>query len=136
MVTFSSIVGPLTGCPAIGSPGTEYLDVTAAVGGVEWPICSEDWVTVLDLLGFTAIGLTREFYLSRTPVPGTLSVSLEVGEVVQNNFVEGIDWTYSETRNSLSFVEHLPDPLTTVVLRYQVLESLENGAPGVDPITE
>src|SRR5688572_19598657 len=58
MVTFSSIVGPLTGCPAVGSPGTEYLEVTAAVGGVEWPICSEDWVTVLDLLGFTAIGLT------------------------------------------------------------------------------
>lgn len=136
MVTFSSIVGPITGCPAVGSPGTEYLAVTAAVGGVEWPICSDDWVTVLDTLGFTAIGLSREFYLSRLPVVGTLSVSLDVDGVVQNNFVEGMDWTYSAARNSLTFVEQVPDALTTVVLRYQVLSSLENGESGDATITE
>ncbi len=127
MVTFSSIVGPVTGCPAVGSPGLEYLAVTAAVGGVTWPICTDDWVTVLDTLGFTAIGLSREFYLSQLPVPGTLSVSLDVDGVIQNNFVEGIDWTYSSGRNSLTFVERVPESYTTVILRYQVLSSLESG---------
>jgi len=136
MVTFSSIVGPVTGCPAVGSPGLEYLAVTDAVGGVTWPICSDDWVTVLDMLGFTAIGLTREFYLSRLPVVGTLSVSLDVGGVIQNNFVEGIDWTYAEERNSVTFVERVPEPFTTVILRYQVLSSLEHGGAADTTIGE
>ena len=97
MVSFSSIVGPLTGCPDIGEPGTEYLSVTELVGGVFWPICTKDWTQVLDELGFVATGLTREFHLSRLPALGTLSVSVEDAGVVLP-FDEGDDWVYVPER--------------------------------------
>jgi hypothetical protein len=134
MVTFSSIVGPTTGCPDIGSAGVEYEAATAAVGGVVWPICSDDWVSVLDQLGALAIGLSKEFYLSQMPVPGSVSVSLEVDGVMQNYFVEGVDWTYSGDRNSISFTTRTPNPLEVVHIRYQVLSLLEHGTtPSTEP---
>jgi hypothetical protein len=136
MVTFSSIVGPATGCPDIGSVGQDYMDATNAIGGVIWPICSDDWVTVLDDLGSLAIGLTQEFYLSELPVPGSVSVSLEVDGVLQNYFREGVDWTYSAPRNSITFTTRTPDPLDVVHIRYQVLSLLEDGNPHDTTLTE
>jgi hypothetical protein len=133
MVTFSSIVGPLTGCPYIGSPGTEYMAVTSAVGGVTWPICSEDWTRVLDELGFVAVGLTREFFLSHLPVLSTLQVRVDA----QGNVLEftPADYTYSETRNSITFLEYAPQPLEVVELEYQVLSSVFETEPPADPPT-
>lgn len=122
MVSFSSIVGPLTGCPYIGSPGIEYTSVTDAVGGVVWPICSEDWTAVLDQLGFLATGLSKEFFLSRRPVQETILVRVNTGEAVQDFLPE--EYIYSETRNSISFVSFIPEPLDTVEITYEVLASL------------
>jgi hypothetical protein len=133
MVTFSSIVGPLTGCPYIGSPGTEYMAVTQAVGGVTWPICSQDWTQVLDELGFVAVGLTREFFLSRLPVPGTIEVRVDA----QGNILPftPADYTYSETRNSITFLEYAPQPLEVVEIEYQVLSSVFETEQPTDPPT-
>jgi hypothetical protein len=125
LVSFSSIVGPTTGCPYIGEPGSDYLAVTSRVGGVTWPICSDDWVSVLDELGFLAVGLKREFFLSRLPVPGTVGVTVENADGVILAFDEGEDWVYLEGRNSIEFVEYLPDPLDVVIIEYQVLASQE-----------
>ncbi len=135
-VSFSSIVGPSTGCPYIGEPGTDYMAVTSQVGGVTWPICSDDWVGVLDELGFLATGLKREFFLSRLPVDGTVTVTLEVESELSEDpvvisFAEGVDWEYLPDRNSIRFFEYIPDPLEVVVIEYQVLASLEQ-ADGVD----
>jgi len=125
LVSFSSIVGPVTGCPGIGSPGTEYLDVTAAVGGITWPICSNDWTSVLDQLGFIATGLTREFYLSKRPVVDTIEVRVIAPNGTSFEFQPDVDWTYSDVRNSIEFVESVPDPLAVVDIKYQVLSSLD-----------
>jgi len=125
LVSFSSIVGPVTGCPDIGSPGTEYLDVTAAVGGITWPICSDDWTSVLDQLGFIATGLTREFYLSKRPVVDTIEVRVIDPDGTSFEFQPDTDWSYSVVRNSVEFVEYVPDPLAVVDIRYQVLSSLD-----------
>jgi hypothetical protein len=132
MVSFSSIVGPLTGCPYIGSPGTEYTAVTSAVGGVEWPICSEDWTSVLDQLGFIATGLSREFFLSRRPVQDTLQVRVidPAGTVFE--FGSDTDWTYSDVRNSILFATYVPDTLSVVEIEYEVLSSAE----GFGAVTE
>ncbi len=120
MVSFSSIVGPRTGCAQAEEPGTDYLAVTSQVGGVSWPICSPDWTTVLEDLGFLAAGLSREFFLSRVPVPGTVEVKVQTDGVVRT-FEEGTDWAYVEGRNSVEFVEYLPPPLAVVLLDYDIL---------------
>lgn len=125
MVSFSSIVGPLTGCPYIGSPGTEYISVTEAVGGVIWPICADDWTEVLDELGFLAVGLSKEFFLSQLPVPGTIAVRVDHEGVVQEFLVE--DYTYSEVRNSITFVTFVPEAFDVVEVSYEVLASNEDG---------
>ena len=113
LVSFSSIVGPLVGCPDIGTPGTEYMSVTAAVGGVVWPICSDDWTEILDDLGFVAVGLSREFFLSRLPIIDTIAVRVvdPDGVVVQ---IERSEWAYVPTRNSITFDTFIPSPLSAV----------------------
>ncbi|MBX2798590.1 MAG: hypothetical protein KTR31_12990 [Myxococcales bacterium] len=121
MVSFSSIVGPVTGCPTIGEPGSDYMAVTNLVGGVIWPICSDDWTVVLDDLGFLAVGLSREFHLSDLPVANTVSVSVETEGVVVP--FDETSWVYSEPRNSIRFLEFVPDPLATVSISYQLLSS-------------
>jgi hypothetical protein len=117
LVSFSSIVGPITGCPDIGSPGTEYTAVTSEIGGVFWPICSDDWTVVLDDLGFLATGLSKEFFLSRLPVEETIEVRVTTGVTVLE-FFAGEDWTYVPSRNSVAFLE----------IEYEVLSTLD----GVD----
>jgi hypothetical protein len=134
MVSFSSIVGPVAGCPYIGSPGTEYMDVSAEVGGVVWPICDSDWTEVLDELGFLAVGLDREFFLSARPIVDTLEVSVELpDEVVQVFTTE--DWRYDPVRNSITFVDFVPEPLSTVIATYEVRAESQEGVD-LDPPTE
>ena len=119
-VSFSSIVGPTTGCPDIGEPGSDYLAVTNQVGGVFWPICQPEWTVVLDELGFLAVGLQREFFLSQLPVPGTIDVTVETSGAVLG-YLEGTDWVYDRGRNSVVFLDLVPEPLAVVTLEYEVL---------------
>jgi hypothetical protein len=115
MVSFSSIVGPRGGC-ATAEAGTEYLDVTDAVGGVAWSICDSDWTGALEALGIQAAGLKREFFLSQVPVPESIDVWVEVeGEVVREAF------TYNRSRNSVRFDTFVPEPLSDVRIRYELL---------------
>jgi len=133
MVSFSSIVGPSFGCENALEPGSDYLAITQAVGGVEWSICTERWDGVLDQLGFTAVGLQREFFLTDIPVVNTLSVATEFEGV----FIvyEPEEWTYDERRNSITFVDHMPEPGEVVTIEYRLLASLQNDidadVPGV-----
>ena len=120
-VSFSSIVGPVTGCADIGTPGTDYLAVTNQVGGVTWPICEPEWTQVLDELGFIAVGLSKEFFLSQRPVPETIEVSVEQDGTVQP--FTSSEWTYNAPRNSITFVDYLPAELAVVEIRYDVLAS-------------
>ena len=93
-VSFSSIVGPLAGCADIGEPGTDYIAVTRQVGGVFWPICEPEWTQILDELGFLAVGLSKEFFLSQRPVPGTIQVVVEAPGGGSQKLAEGKAWTY------------------------------------------
>ena len=117
-VSFSSIVGT-DACPDIAH-GTDYLDVTAAVGGIDFPICNRDWSQVLEDLGVQAAGLKREFYLSEVPVDGTLSVWIQDGDD-KTPYDFGIDYVYSRSRNSVVFIDFVPEPLTEIYVSYQPL---------------
>jgi len=120
MATFSSIVGPRGGC-ATADAGTQYLDVTEAVGGIEWSICNPNWDTVLQQLGMQAAGLKREFFLSQLPVESTIHVW------VDDPSNDGNAWTYDRARNSVTFTDFVPDPLSDVHIDYALLSAWSEG---------
>lgn len=134
-LSISSIVTPITGCggdgdPLLsGTPGAEYLDVTLRVGGVPWSICEPDWSGILDVLGFVTAGLKKEFFLAETPVDGSISVRTELDGVVSRPYVEGTEWVYDLSRNSIEFLAFEPQPFTVIVVQYEV----RSGQRRVDP---
>ncbi|MEQ1502816.1 MAG: hypothetical protein ABMB14_11330 [Myxococcota bacterium] len=127
--TFSSIV-TMSGYDA----GSDYLDVTDQIGGIAWNIVDGDWATVLDRLGVQATGMKREYFLSHLPVPDTIEVEvhdphgtvLPFGEAAGEPPTGG--WTYDPQRNSISFVEFIPEAASRVVIRYTLLASIDAGA--------
>lgn len=123
-VSFSSIVSPDPVCPGANDPGVEYLEVTATVGGIVWPICSEAWGEVLEQLGIQAAGLRREFFLSHLPVKDTIEVSV-VEDGVTFVFEENVDWFYDPVRNSVVFQAYVPNDLAEVFVTYELLEAQE-----------
>jgi hypothetical protein len=154
LVTFSSIVGPQSGCSSStgdAEPGTEYIAVTNAVGGIHESICVDDWVPVLEDLGLQAAGLRREYFLSELPVPGTL----EVWVVDESYVYDGVDqalladgssiashcpsqgcftYEYSEARNSILMEEYVPSPLAEINIRYDLLSGFQPDEDGVNPL--
>jgi hypothetical protein len=121
-VSFSSIVGLDNSCSA-AERGTGYLEVTNQVGGIDWSICTEDWSEVLTELGLAAAGLKQEFFLSLVPDESTIAVTVEDPDGTVTPYVVGTDWTYSRPRNSISFTEFTPSPLSVVSITYEVLAS-------------
>lgn len=117
IVSFSSIVGPREDCPTMVEPGTDYLDVTHRVGGVVRSICSDDWAEVLDAMGREVVLPTSEFFLSQLPVDATIEVEVR-GDGVLLRFERDEDWVYDARRNSVRFLEYVPEPRALVVIRY------------------
>lgn len=126
---FSSVVGLGNGCPT-AERGTGYLEVTGNVGGIEWDICSTDYASLLDQLGLQAAGLKNEFFLSLVPVESSIAVSVTDPEGGVTDYSAGSDWTYSQSRNSVSFSSVFPDPLSVVNITYDVLST--SGDPTVE----
>jgi hypothetical protein len=123
-VSFSSIVGPdRDTCGTAAERGTGYLEVTSQVGGITWPICTDDWSEVLTELGLRAAGLKQEFFLSRLPVEATLSVSVKEPDGTETPYAVDTDWTYSRARNSITFSDFTPTPLSVVRMEYELLAS-------------
>ena len=121
-VYFSSVVGLGNTCRT-AERGTGYLEVTAQVGGIEWDICSTDYASLLDELGLQAAGLKNEFFLSLVPVEESIEVSVTDPEGNDTAYAAGTDWSYSQSRNSISFVTIHPDPLAVVHITYDVLST-------------
>jgi hypothetical protein len=136
IVCMASSVGDMCSS-GLTSTGQAYLDVTSEIGGIKWDITNEDWAKLLDLLGAQAAGLRREYFLSQIPVPGTLEVSVEEAGGALLTFVEDEDgcdtelvfgdWAYSEARNSITFCEYVPGPLSTIIMTYTVASSVVEG---------
>jgi hypothetical protein len=127
VATFSSIVGPEPNGCRTAEVGRGYLEVTEAVGGIEWSICTDDWSGLLTELGLQAAGLRREFFLSLVPVEDTIQVTVDADGTAET-FEAGTDWTYSRTRNSVTFADYVPDPLSVVSIQYEVLASAQDPA--------
>ncbi len=131
-VSFNSIVAPRQNlCPSVTEPGTEYIDVTEGVGGVFWSLCDEDWVGALEAIGLETAGLKREYFLSSKPVEGTVDVTVIDVDGVEVEFfpydavADTGDYTYSEVRNSVTFLNYVPAPGAVVQIHYEVLAASE-----------
>lgn len=148
-VTFSSIVCQRNDdCLTNGgSVGDNYMAVSNAVGGVIWPINDDDYTDALELLAMQAAGLRHEFFLTQLPVPGSLTVWVKDTGVARDgintdDIPDGADiddicaaredcqnpfpFTYSPSRNSVSFDTYVPDPFAKVTLEYESLADQEN----------
>ena len=134
MVEYHSIVSPANfgqfDCSGVSTPGTRYIEVTADVGGVFWSLCDLPWVGALEAIGLDAAGLKREYFLSQIPVPGTIKVSVDDAGIMTPFYeydsvtMDG-DWVYTQTRNSVTFLEYIPNPGAIVNIEYDVLSSSE-----------
>lgn len=137
--TFSGIVN-LSGFDRSAS----YITASDRIGGIIWDIKSSDWSDVLRQLGIQASGLKREYYLSQVPVEDTIVVQVadsESGATIgfdravfngANELVSG-EWVYSPSRNSVQFVQYVPNALSTVVLTYTKLSELQQAEQVTEP---
>lgn len=125
-LTFNSIVNPPGVSLTFGEyAGIEYIAYTQAIGGILYDIREDDWADVLEQLGLQALGLKREFFLSQLPVPESIRVYV-IEEGVQFDFGDDT-WTYDPGRNSITFVDYLPQPLSEVIVEYDVLAAHQGG---------
>lgn len=113
---FSSIVGPRPRGCATAELGTGYLEITEAVGGIEFSICESDYSSVLEELGMQAAGLKREFFLSEVPVADSIKVTVTTDGNTKK--FKDDEWTYDGVRNSITFASFVPDPLAVVNISY------------------
>jgi hypothetical protein len=126
--TFSSVVDLQT--------GAAYLHVTREIGGIEWNIREENYAQVLTLLGVQAAGLKREYFLSQIPVPGTIDVDVVAPTGVTFEFSEAFgdppvgDWFYTPSRNSITFLEYIPEELSKIVIHYTIQSTIQDGGGG------
>jgi len=132
-VTYSSIVclddtilnGYKCGVGSFAQPslGSRYMSVTNAVGGILWDVREYDWEPVLEQLGLQAAGLKREYFLTEVPIVSTLEVYVEEDEDTVYSFKQDIDYTYSQTRNSITFMTYIPPQYSKVHIEYVPLGS-------------
>ena len=119
MVSYSTIVGPTPdGCTSADA-GYGYETVQQAVGGVFWSICDNQWDRLLEELAMAAAGMKQEFFLTRQPVVETLEVEVHESGVI-TDFERDRDYTYDAQRNSILFLDYVPQPYAEIVVRYQV----------------
>lgn len=126
--------------------GFRYENIALQIGGIVWDVQRDDWPLVLEELGLQAAGLKREYFLSHLPVEGTIAVRVLDPRGVEFAFEEGYlddttgqltdqdgdglpdgDWYYNSQRNSINFIEYIPEPLSTILIDYTLLASKQSG---------
>jgi hypothetical protein len=115
-VSFSSIVTPALGCPLGIVPGHEYLEVTSAVGGVNWSICDTDYGQALSQLGKRTGVDSNWFFLSQEPVEESIRVFVEGREL------DSEDYRFAPQQNAIG-VLRADEPIWSsdqVIVQYQV----------------
>jgi hypothetical protein len=76
MVNIAAVVGDVPGGCATAKSGTRYTELAQASSGISPSVCSA-FADSLDQLGFAAAGLKRNFSLSHTAVPASLTVYIK-----------------------------------------------------------
>lgn len=125
---------PGTSCPAADTQGQNYNYYVNQTGGTKQNLCATNWGPFLDALGLQTSGLKKEFFLTRIPVVDTIKVEVFVqGGSVSYEFPVCLDpeesddcgVQYITSRNSVVFLDYVPDPFSEVVIEYNVLEDFQ-----------
>jgi len=129
MMHVHAIVGDVPGGCQTSSgsavAGRRYVDVANATGGSVISICDSNFSAGLASIGAIAFGLRRQFYLTRTPVPTTIKVTVNGRACTASS---GSNWMYDENSNSVVFDEAggcMPTEGQTVKIDYDTLCFLE-----------
>ena len=88
----ASCVGP----GGSADPGTGYVDVANATGGVLGTICDSDWSTALANIGWISVTLADTFTLTLTPVAQTIEVYVNGSQLLAG-------WSYDAGLNAVIF---------------------------------
>ena len=149
LVTAHAIIDPPgQPCPQGDTDGEEYNRYVSWTGGVLFNLCTNDWGPFMDELGIQTSGLKREFFLSKLPVLDPWSIDVKVvvtneddqeltlgfescmaGEEVEQ---EGCEVIYNAGRNSIVFLEYIPDPFAQVLVTYNIRENFAAGGTTVE----
>ena len=115
----SSIAIPANRGGCSGIPGLRYIDVSDRTGGIFETICTQDWAQALQNLGLSVFGYKSRFFLSNTPVTGTVEVWVDGVQIDPRAMSGQVRWTYEPAGNSVNFAPlAIPEPGSEIVIRY------------------
>lgn len=80
--------------------GQRYIQIAAATNGVVGSICDTSYASTLNQIQQNIVELSTQFYLTKTPDPTTITVSVG-GVSVPQDATNG--WTYLSASNSIEF---------------------------------
>jgi hypothetical protein len=109
--------------------GSRYRDVARQIGGVDWDLADENWPGLLEQLGLQASGFDTEYFLTQAPIEATIQVQIVTPEGAVQNYDRDVDWIYNPQRNSITFLDFIPEELHTIRITYELLsaDQLQNG---------
>lgn len=113
----SSIVSAAPVCATAAEVGTNYLALTNAFPGTISSVCSDRWDQLMVDLALDTAGLRSEFFLSQIPNVQTLEVQVNLDGV--SMVFEPSEWSYDSARNSIAFIEFLPEEGAEILIAYE-----------------
>jgi hypothetical protein len=119
----SAIVGDAgQGCNGPGGNaggGDRYISVAQQTGGIFESICTSSWSNALQNLGLNVFGYKSRFFLSNTPVAGTIEVLVDGVRVEQQAMSGQVRWGYDGATNAVNFAPlAIPEPGSEIIVRY------------------
>ncbi len=105
--------------------GDRYREVAREIGGVLWDLQDENWPGLLEQLGLQASGFETEYFLTQAPIESTIQVQIVTPEGAVQNYDRDIDWIYNPARNSIAFLDFVPEERHTVRITYELLSADE-----------
>src|SRR6185436_1103695 len=97
-------------CPTAGGVGTRYAEAAAKTGGAVLSVCAPDYGPLLADVANKAFSPQARFPLSATPVPGSISVTV--------NGVAASGWSYDAAGNAVVFA-NAPAPGAKIAVSYR-----------------
>jgi hypothetical protein len=103
-------------CLNVGDPvSTDCADIAAGLGGIEGDVADP---AAHEAIRAPFQGPQMEFFLSQLPVPQSLEVAVEQPSGALYEFAETEDWAYDLGRNSVRFLQYVPEQGSVVIVDY------------------
>lgn len=116
----SAIVGDNPGGCATAAAGQRYTTTAERAGGIFESICTADWAQSLQNLGLSVFGYKSRFFLTNSPVAGTVEVFVDGVKVDDVGGAGQVRWVYDPATNSVNFAPlAIPEPGSEITVTYQ-----------------